>query len=88
MKYSLQVMRSPTASASPRMSFVTPAPSVTMVPMISCPSTPGHGFGRWPRYEWMSERQIVDIRIFTSTSPGFGARIGSERISNGLFGAS
>jgi hypothetical protein len=36
----------------------------------------------------MSDLQIVDMRIFTSTSPFFGARIGSERISNGWFGAS
>jgi hypothetical protein len=36
----------------------------------------------------MSERQIVDIRILTSTSPPRGGRSGSERIWNGWFGAS
>jgi hypothetical protein len=88
MKYSLQVIRSPSASFAPRMSWVTPSPSATIVPMISWPSTPGHGFGRCPRYEWMSERQIVDIRILTSTSPARGARTGKRRISNGFPGAS
>jgi hypothetical protein len=86
MKYSLQVMRSPAASGCPRMSCETPSPMATIVPMISCPSTPGQGLGRCPRYEWMSERQIVDIR--TSTSPPRGGRSGSERIWNGWFGAS
>ncbi len=36
----------------------------------------------------MSERQMVHIFTFTSTSPGRGARIGNIRSSNGAFGLS
>ena len=70
------------------MSRLMSEPSSTMLPMISWPSTPGQGLGRWPRYEWMSERQMVDMRIFTSTSPARGARIGKLFSSNGAFGLS
>ncbi len=41
-----------------------------------------------PSQEWMSERQIVDIRIRTSTSPAPAFFKGKSRRTKGAFGAS